>query len=127
LVKKYTKKNIFSLDAAFEDTVLKLHKYTYKVWFYSNNLLYRQNFWILVVIFIALGYIGQLEVNNVTIELGQNFTILYFLIIFMLSMIERIFFYLFFIIVFFMYMQGVFFNGFFGNIIIEHITKNATI
>jgi hypothetical protein len=109
-----------------EDTSLKLHKAVYKMWFYSNNLLYRQNFWILVVVFIALGDIGQLEVNNVTIELGQNFTVLYFLIIFMLSMFERIFFYLFFILVFFMYLQGVFFNGFFGNIIIEHI-KNATV
>jgi quinol-cytochrome oxidoreductase complex cytochrome b subunit len=99
---------------------IRLNKILYnKIWFYSNTLLYRQNFWILTVIFIALGYIGQLEVNNVTIELGQNFTLLYFLIIVLLSLMDRVFFYFFNILVVLMYIKGIFFKGFFGNIIIH--------
>jgi ubiquinol-cytochrome c reductase cytochrome b subunit len=113
---------IIYLYTSIEYVSILLNNVLYnKLWFYSNTLLYRQNFWILTVIFISLGYIGQLEVNNVTIELGQNFTLLYFLIIFMLSLVDRIFFYLFNILVFFMYFEGLFFKGFFGNIIIEYL------
>jgi quinol-cytochrome oxidoreductase complex cytochrome b subunit len=99
-----------------EYTYLKLNKEIYVLWFYSNTLLYRQIFWILVVVFISLGYIGQLEVNTVTIELGQDFTLLYFLIILMLSLSDRIFLIIFFCIVFLMYFLGLFFSGFFFNI-----------
>ena len=88
--------------------------------YYSNTLIYRKIFWMLVVIFIALGYIGQLEVNSVTIELGQNFTVLYFLIIFMLSVTEEIFMVLFGILVTIMVIMGVFSHGLFDNIYIEH-------
>lgn len=104
-----------------EYNYLNLNKEIYNLWFYSNTLLYRQIFWILVVIFIALGYIGQLEVNTVTIELGQNFTLLYFLIIFMLSLTDRIFLSIFFFIVFLMYFFGLFFKGLFFNIEIEKL------
>jgi quinol-cytochrome oxidoreductase complex cytochrome b subunit len=95
---------------------LKLNKEIYLVWFYSNTLLYRQIFWILVVVFFSLGYIGQLEVNTVTIELGQDFTLLYFLIILMLSLTDRIFLIIFGFIVCVMYYLGLFYLGFFSNI-----------
>jgi len=91
-----------------------------ETWYYSNVLFYRQIFWILVVVFAALGYIGQLEVNTVTIELGQDFTVLYFLIIFMLGFTDKIFINLFGILVFLMYFMGLFFTGFFFNIEIDY-------
>ena len=91
---------------------------------YSNSLLYKQIFWILTVVFIALGYIGQLEVNSVTIELGQDFTVLYFLIIFMFCSQNVLFLILFMFLVFIMYFLGLFFHGLFDNI---YIVKNATV
>lgn len=109
------------LLSTLEYNNLKLNKDIYKIWFYSNTLLYRQNFWILTIVFIALGYIGQLEVNTVTIELGQNFTVLYFLIIFMLSLTDRIFLIIFLFLSFIMYFYGIFFKGLFGNIEIESL------
>jgi quinol-cytochrome oxidoreductase complex cytochrome b subunit len=117
----YNKPLVLFILNNIEYNALKLNKDIYNVWFYSNTLLYRQNFWLLTVIFIALGYIGQLEVNTVTIELGQNFTVLYFLIIFMLSLTDRIFFIFFLFISFCMYFFGIFFNGFFSNIEIESL------
>jgi quinol-cytochrome oxidoreductase complex cytochrome b subunit len=111
--------NFLNIYSNIEYNMLKLNKELYKTWFYSNTLLYRQNFWILVVVFIALGYIGQLEVNTVTIELGQNFTVLYFLIIFMLSITDRIFLIMFSILVILMYLFGLFGKGLFFNIEIE--------
>jgi ubiquinol-cytochrome c reductase cytochrome b subunit len=90
----------------------------------SNGLLYKQIFWILTVVFIALGYIGQLEVNCVTIELGQDFTVLYFLIIFMFVIQDLIFLILFLVLVLFMYLLGIFYHGLFDNI---YILKNATV
>lgn len=105
--------------AQMEYNSLKLNKNLYNLYYFSNTLWYRQNFWILVVIFSFLGYIGQLEVNTVTIELGQDLTVLYFLIIFMLGLIDRIFFMIFFLMVFLMYFLGIFFKGLFFNIEIE--------
>jgi len=107
---------------SLEYTNIFFNKQLNLVWYYSNTLLYRQIFWILVVVFIALGYIGQLEVNTVTIELGQNFTVLYFLIILMLGATDRGFLLVFGIITFLMYIMGLFSNGFFGNI--EIVKKN---
>lgn len=97
---------------------IKINNELYSIWNHSNLVLYRQNFWILVVIFIGLGYIGQLEVNDVTIELGQNLTVLYFLSILLLNIFDRIFFYLFFYLVFIMYIYGFYNFGIFGNILI---------
>ena len=97
---------------------IKINNELYSIWNHSNLLLYRQNFWILVIIFIGLGYIGQLEVNDVTIELGQNLTVLYFLSILLLNIVDRVFFYFFFCLVFIMYFYGLFFFGIFGNIVI---------
>lgn len=114
--KYISKSSLLLLVTNLEYNNLKLNKDIYNIWFYSNTLLYRQNFWILTVVFIALGYIGQLEVNNVTIELGQNFTVLYFLIIFMLSLTDRIFLIIFLILSFIMYIWGIYLNGLFGNI-----------
>jgi quinol-cytochrome oxidoreductase complex cytochrome b subunit len=91
----------------------------YNIWAYSNTLLYRQIFWVLVVIFIILGYVGQLEVNSVTIELGQDLTLLYFLSILLLGLVDRIFFLMFFSLLLIMYVLGLFFKGFFFNIEIE--------
>jgi len=123
-IKNLIKKNVNKLNLLFflsnlEYNNLKLNKNMYNIWFYSNTLLYRQNFWILVVVFMALGYIGQLEVNTVTIELGQNFTVLYFLIIFMLSLTDRIFLFLFLLLSLIMYISGIFLKGFFSNIEID--------
>lgn len=107
----------FYINIEYNKNVLKNE--LYNIWTYSNTILYRQIFWILVVIFINLGYIGQLEVNSVTIELGQDLTLLYFFCILLLGLVDRFFFVLFFIIVFFIYVLGLFFKGFFFNIEIE--------
>jgi len=109
---------VMQLLVNIEANSLKLNKNMYKLYNNSNLLLYRQNFWILVVVFVGLGYVGQLEVNNVTIELGQDLTVLYFLIIILLGVADRIGLYFFLGLTFMMYFFGLFFFGLFGNVVI---------
>ena len=94
----------------------KLNKNLYNLWFYNNNLYYRQLFWMLVVIFISLGYVGQMEVNTVSIELGQDLTLLYFLILLLFSFPNLISIFFVYFIFFIMFILTIFGNGFFANL-----------
>ena len=104
---------------SLEYSNIKVNVSLYKIFLHSNTLLYRQIFWIFLIVFIQLGWVGQLEVNNITIELGQDLTLLYFILILMLSLNDKIFIYLLFILAFIIYFFGLFFWGFFFNIEIE--------
>jgi hypothetical protein len=102
-------------------------KNLYNIWFYNNNLYYRQLFWILVIIFISLGYVGQMEVDKVSIELGQDLTLLYFLVIFFLGfpyLSSVIFISL--LWLFMMYLN-IFKIGFFNNLDIINVNKSSNL
>lgn len=92
------------------------NKNLYNIWFYTNNLYYYQLFWLFVVVFISLGYVGQMEVNTVSIELGQDLSLLYFLILFLFGFPYKLSIVFIYIILIYMYISGVFFSGFFSNL-----------
>jgi ubiquinol-cytochrome c reductase cytochrome b subunit len=97
--------------------ILKINtKVLNNIWLYNNNLYYRQLFWLLLIVFVSLGYIGQMSVNGVSIELGQDLTLIYFLIILCLSLPFSCSVILILFIWFIMFIKFKFTLGFFGNL-----------